>query len=165
MAYHQFGTKPLPEPMKTCYWFDPWEQTLIKFESKFNHLHSENNRDLHQVVLHLLSEFGASSLMGDELSRRQAWGWQTHTQTHRQTDTCTHTHTGKDNTRRPKLTSCKNAIWTRLFLSDISELRKKYTYVFFIASRFNGFVWGVGWVQGPEHQSENTVDCYRHGCH
>ena len=34
------GTKPLPEPMMTYCQFDPWEQTLVKYESNHNNFYS-----------------------------------------------------------------------------------------------------------------------------
>ena len=35
MAWHLFGAKPLPEPMLIYCELDRWEQTSVKFESKF----------------------------------------------------------------------------------------------------------------------------------
>ena len=35
MACRLFGAKPLPEPMLTYCQLDPWEQTSVKFESKY----------------------------------------------------------------------------------------------------------------------------------
>ena len=40
MARHLFGAKPLPEPMLPYCQLDPWEQTSVKFESRYNTFHS-----------------------------------------------------------------------------------------------------------------------------
>ena len=42
LACGLFGAKPLPEPMLNCWQLDPWEQTLVKFESKCKHFIHEN---------------------------------------------------------------------------------------------------------------------------
>ena len=34
------GNQPLPQPMMIYCWLDPWEQTSVKFESKYKHPHS-----------------------------------------------------------------------------------------------------------------------------
>ena len=39
MAWHLVGVKPLPEPMGTFSQLDPWEQTSVKFESKYKAFH------------------------------------------------------------------------------------------------------------------------------
>ena len=36
MAWCLTGAKPLPEPMLAYYHLDPWEQTSVKFQSKYN---------------------------------------------------------------------------------------------------------------------------------
>ena len=40
MACCLHGTKPLSEPMLGYFLLDPWEQTSMKFQSKFIHFHS-----------------------------------------------------------------------------------------------------------------------------
>ena len=40
MAYRRFGAKSLREPVKNYCQFDPWEQTSVKFESKYKTFHS-----------------------------------------------------------------------------------------------------------------------------
>ena len=35
-----FGAKPLSEPMLTFWQLDPWEETSVKFQSKFKYFHS-----------------------------------------------------------------------------------------------------------------------------
>ena len=42
MAYPLFSAKPLSEPMLTYWQLDPWEQTSVKFQSKFCDFHSRN---------------------------------------------------------------------------------------------------------------------------
>ena len=56
--------------------------------------------------MHLLSEFGASSLNRSQVLCRQAWGW-AQTQTQTQTPTYTYTDAGNDDASRPKLASGK----------------------------------------------------------
>ena len=41
MACRLFGTKPLPEPMLTYCQLDPWEQNSLKFELKYETVHSQ----------------------------------------------------------------------------------------------------------------------------
>ena len=36
MACRMFGVKPLSVPLLVYYQFDPWEQTSLNFESKYN---------------------------------------------------------------------------------------------------------------------------------
>ena len=40
MAWHPTGAKPLPEPMLACYQLDPWQQTSVKFLSKYKYFDS-----------------------------------------------------------------------------------------------------------------------------
>ena len=40
MAWRLLGTKPLPEPMQTFCQLKPWEQTSVKFKSKYKTFHS-----------------------------------------------------------------------------------------------------------------------------
>ena len=62
----------------------------------------QNNRDINQVILHLLAKFGDLSLNASRvIVRTNRWLTETHT----------HTDAGNDNTRRPKLASGKNARW------------------------------------------------------
>ena len=60
----------------------------------------QNNRDLNQGLLHLLSKFGDLSWNGWWVIARTS-SWLTHGRTHRQNDA------GNDNIRRPKLASGK----------------------------------------------------------
>ena len=42
MAHRLFGTKSLSKPMLGYYQLDPWEQTSVKFESKYKLFIHEN---------------------------------------------------------------------------------------------------------------------------
>ena len=39
-GFSQFGAKPLPQPMLIYCQSNPYEQTLVRFESKYNNFHS-----------------------------------------------------------------------------------------------------------------------------
>ena len=45
MACHLFGTKPLPEPKLTYCQLDPYEQTSMKFKSKYKLFIQENTSE------------------------------------------------------------------------------------------------------------------------
>ena len=45
MAWHQFGAKPLLEPMVTYCYLDSYEQTLVKEKAKYNDFHLENTSE------------------------------------------------------------------------------------------------------------------------
>ena len=45
MACRLFGAKPLPEPMLAYCQLDSWEQTSVKFESKYKTFIQENESE------------------------------------------------------------------------------------------------------------------------
>ena len=89
----------------------------------------QNNRALNQGLLHLWSTFGDHSLNGWwVIARTNSW----------LTDTRTHTHAGNDNTRRPKLASCKNRIsW--IHKAHIKNQEKQFRNSYYLCYSYAHF--------------------------